>query len=82
MQGLLLALALASSAPAQVLIELAPEPGTSATGQAIATYDHQLATELVGDLDGMGISATIAGPRSPLPRPDHRPFFELKSFPH
>lgn len=58
MQGLLLALTLAT-APVQVLIELDPENGASATGQAIATYDQRLATELVKDLGGMGIAAAI-----------------------
>jgi hypothetical protein len=62
MQRLLLALTLAS-APAQVVIELAPESGTSASGQSIAAYDQQLATELVRDLHGLGITAAVAKAR-------------------
>jgi hypothetical protein len=58
MQGLLLALALAS-APAQVNIELASEPGVSSVGRDIAAYDRELAKELAADLDGMGITSTV-----------------------
>lgn len=64
MQGLLLSLALATS-PAQVLIELAPEEGSSATGQAISAYDRRLAAELVGDLQGLGITAAISEAAQP-----------------
>ncbi|MEN9111076.1 MULTISPECIES: hypothetical protein [Xanthomonas] len=64
MQVLLLVMALAS-APAQVVVELAPEVGTSATGQPIVAYDRQLAAELVRDLDGLGIPAAVAnGPQT------------------
>ncbi|WP_440986189.1 hypothetical protein ACQHIH_21845 (plasmid) [Xanthomonas sontii] len=52
-------LALAVSAIPQVAIELAPEPGTSASGEPIASYDTRLARELVKDLERRGISAAI-----------------------
>lgn len=57
MYGLIMAVAIIG-AP-QVVIELNPEPGVSATGVQISTYDAKLAQAVVGDLLGRGISASI-----------------------
>lgn len=56
----------ALAATPQVVIELHPEAGVSASGAQISTYDARLAKAVVGDLLGRGIpSAIIESGRAP-----------------